>query len=600
MRSTQQQQALRTDFSRRLLIASIGMLVLLLLLCSRLIYLQWMQHKGLLLQSNHNRMDMVPELPIRGNIVDRKGRVLAKNKLSYRLSLIPERVEQLDATLHFLAKQLQWSPRRITLLHRRIQRSRSDRPVLLQDKLRWQQAAPIASHQHHWPGIQVTAASHRIYPYRALTSHVIGYLALANSNDLQHGYHSGESIGRSGMERVMEHQLRGKPGSRIEEIDSHGRRRRTLLRTPPTDGATVRLSLDIDLQQTAAHALGKRTGAVVVLDVHTGEVLTLLSQPGFDNNQFITGLSAAQWQQWLHDAHKPLLNRTIQAAYPPASTMKLVVALSGLEHDNPFVQSTDFCKGHIQLADRELRCWKTRGHGKINLTTAITRSCDVFFYHLGDSLGIDRMRESALEWGLAASTGIELSAEVHGHFPGEIPHGQRRHWYQGETMITAIGQGSVTTTPIQIARLAAAIANGGKILKTTLIADATPQVIRQANITKDKLRLVQYAMHLTTSALHGTARAAFSGALLSSAGKTGTAEVIHTQRDKHGKKIKKRVREQQRDHAWFMGYAPFEHPRIAIAVFVEHGGHGGHAAAPVARAIVDTFARNYHLTKDQP
>jgi len=584
---------LRDNFNHRMLLAGIAMFVLLLLLCTRLIYLQWMQHEGLLLQSNQNRMDMVPELPIRGNIIDRKGRILASNRLSYRLSLIPERVEHIDATLHFIAEQLQWSPQRTKRMRQRIRHRRADRPVLLQDKLRWQQAAPIASHQHHWPGIQVTAASYRVYPYAALTSHLIGYLAMASVDDLQRGYHSGESIGRSGMERTMEKRLRGLPGYRIEEVDSHGRRSRILLRSPPTDGKMVRLSIDIDLQQAAAKALGKRTGAVVVLDVQTGEVLTLLSQPGFDDNKFITGLTSNQWQQWLHDPDKPLLNRTIQAAYPPASTMKLITALSGLKYNIALTRSTDYCQGYIKLADRELRCWKRQGHGTINLTNAITQSCDVYFYHLGERLGMERMRKSALEWGLEQPTGIELANEVRGHFPGNTPRFSHRRWYQGETMITAIGQGSVTTTPIQMARLAAAIANGGKVRATTLFAGHQTKVLHQASISTHDLRLVQYAMHRVVTVWGGTARRAFTGALLSSAGKTGTAEVIHTARDKNGKKIKKHITRRQKDHAWFIGYAPFDKPRIAFAVLVEHGGHGGHAAAPVARAIVDTFARNY-------
>ncbi|MDQ6963408.1 MAG: penicillin-binding protein 2 [Mariprofundales bacterium] len=592
------QLQLRADFNRRVMIAGIGMLILLLLLCARLLYLQWMQHEGLLLQSNQNRMDMVPELPIRGNIVDRKGRIVAGNRLSYSLALIPERVEKMEMTLQFIARQLQWSPAQIRRIRNRIARSRPDRPVLLQDKLRWQQAAPIASRQHHWPGIQVTAASYRYYPYGALTAHLVGYLAMARSADLQSGYHSGESIGRSGMERTMEQQLRGVPGYRIEEVDSHGSRSRTLLRTPPVDGKSVRLSIDIDLQQAAATALGDRMGAVVVIDVHSGEVLTLLSQPGFDSNKFITGLTTKQWQLWLHDPHKPLLNRAIQAAYPPASTMKLITALSGLKYNRSLIRSTDLCRGYIELSDRKLRCWKKGGHGNINLTNAITESCDVYFYHLGEQLGMEKMRKSALEWGLAQPTGIELATEVRGHFPGVDASASRRRWYQGETMITAIGQGSVTTTPIQIARLAAAIANQGQVRTTTLIAGHHTSILYKPSITAHDLRLVQYAMHRVVTVWGGTARHAFAGALLSAAGKTGTAEVMHTARDRHGKRVNKQVGFYQRDHAWFMGYAPFETPRIAFAVLVEHGGHGGHAAAPVARAVVDAFARHYMAGKD--
>ncbi len=589
----EQQRRLREEFIRRVWIAGGAMALLLLLLCARLIYLQWMQHEGLLLESDHNRMDIVPELPVRGRILDRNGRILADNQLAYRLSLIPERAEDLDATIRFIADHMQWSSRRIAVLRRRITRSRPDRPVLLQDKLTWQQAAPIASRQHHWPGIQITASSLRTYPYGALTAHITGYIALAGPKDLDRGYHSGEYIGRSGMEYAEEERLRGKPGFRIEEVDAHGRRLRTLLRAPPKDGQHIHLSIDANLQRVAAKALGRRTGAVVVLDVRNGQILTLLSQPSYDPNLFITGLSSRQWQRWLHDPRKPLLNRTIQAAYPPASTMKLITALSGLRHDIPLIHDKDLCRGQIELADRTLRCWRKHGHGRVNLTRALTESCDIYFYHLGETLGIARMRETALTWGLEAHTGIELPAEAVGHFPGDSPRLIHRRWYQGETMITAIGQGRVTATPIQIARLAAAIANGGKLLRTTLLADSKPVTIRRIDVSAQSLQLVRYGMRRVVTSPRGTAHAAFLGALLPAAGKTGTAQVIHTRRDARGREIRKTLSEQQRDHAWFMGFAPYEKPRIALAVFVEHGGHGGRVAAPIARAIVDAFARSH-------
>ncbi|RMH50530.1 MAG: penicillin-binding protein 2 [Zetaproteobacteria bacterium] len=593
MKPPQEQRRLRKGFILRLWVAAGAMALLLLLLCGRLLYLQWMQHAGLLLESDRNRMDILPELPVRGRILDRNGVVLADNRPGYRLELIPERVERLDATLNYLAGALHWSERRLKRIRRRIARSRPDRPVLLQDKLSWPEAAPIASRQHHWPGIQVTASSLRVYPLGPLTAHAVGYLAVASAEDLRRGYHSGEYVGRSGVERTMEQRLRGKPGYRIEEVDAHGRRLRTLLRTPPQDGRDLRLSIDLRLQQTAAHALGGRTGAVVVLEVESGRLLVLLSKPGFDPNAFITGMTPTAWRRLRDDPRNPLLDRAIQAAYPPASTMKLITAISGLEHHIPLARATDQCSGHIELADRTLRCWKKSGHGTINLTRAIAESCDIYFYHLGEALGISRMRQTAQEWGLGAPTGVELPAEARGYFPGATPRMARRRWYQGETMITAIGQGRVTATPIQIARLAAAIANGGKLLRPTLLADSAPQIVRRIAIDPRHLRYVRRAMHRVVSAPHGTAHTAFLGARIVVAGKTGTAQVVHTRRDARGKPRRGTVRFAERDHAWFMGFAPFDAPRIAFAIFIEHGGHGGSAAAPVARAIVDRYFRDH-------
>ncbi|MDQ6951791.1 MAG: penicillin-binding protein 2 [Mariprofundales bacterium] len=578
-----------------MMVASGIMLLLLLVVTGRLVQLQWKQHEGLFLQAEENRMEMVPELPLRGEILDRHGVVLAQNRVSYRLSLIPERVEHLSATLDFLGAQLAWSTRQRQLIARRIRHHRPDRPVLLQDKLIWSRAAPIASRQYHWPGIEIEASSYRYYPFSKQTSHLIGYLALANRHDLHQGVHSGELVGRSGVERAFERQLHGTAGYRQEEVDARGRRVRILSREPSQVGKPVRLSIDIVLQQAASAALGSRTGAVAVLDVHSGEVLALLSKPGYNTNLFITGLEQARWNQWLADPSKPLLNRAIQAAYPPASTMKLITALAGFRFHAPLVHSTTVCKGFLTLADRKLRCWKHRGHGRIGITRAIIESCDVFFYRLGDQLGMAHLSVTARDWGLGERTGIELFGEVKGHIPGANPHHirEQRRWYRGEIMISAIGQGSVTTTPLQMARVAATIANGGKLLRLTLLANQPPQIERQIVVQGDTLQTIRQAMRHVVSSWSGTGHRALSQAKLATAGKTGTAQVVRTKRDAHGNKIKGRVMQRDRDHAWFMGYAPFQHPEIALAVFVEHGGHGGKVAGPIARAIIDAYAMEH-------
>ncbi|MDX8408856.1 MAG: penicillin-binding protein 2 [Mariprofundales bacterium] len=590
-----QQPLIRAQFDRRILVAVAVVLLLLFLLLTKLLQLQWMQHEGLLLQADQNRMEIVPELPVRGEITDRHGVLLAQNRVSYRISLISERVDDLAATLNFLSLQLGWSAHQRQRIERRIHHQRPDRPVLLQDKLSWQKAAPIASRQHHWPGIEIAASSHRYYPFAKQTSHLIGYLALVNASDLQRGYHSGELVGRSGAEHAFEQILHGKLGYRVEEVDARGRRVRTLRRQPSQGGGALRLSIDITLQQAAAQALGARTGAVVAMDVYSGEVLTLLSNPGFDTNLFITGLEQARWQQWLSDPHKPLVNRAIQAAYPPASTVKVVTALAGFRYHAPLIHGTTQCKGFIELADRKLRCWKHRGHGRINVTAAITQSCDVYFYQLGDQLGMAHLGAEFRLWGLGEATGIELPVEVKGRVPASNPRHERnrRHWYRGETMIAAIGQGGVSVTPLQMARLVAAIANGGSVLKPTLRSDQAPVVMRKVAVDAKALQVVQYGMRRVVTEWSGTAHRPLGQALLTVAGKTGTAQVVRTARDAQGNKLNEVVKEQQRDHAWFMGYAPYKHPAIAVAVFVEHGGHGGHAAGPIARAVIDAFAREH-------
>jgi len=581
----------RNRFERRLLFLRVIGVLLLIVLAGRLVDLQWVQYEGLFLQAEQNRMNVVPILPTRGEIVDRNGHGLAVNRISWQLTLIPERVEHLDSLLAELQQTLHWGAARVTRILTRIRHARADRPVLLADKLTWNQAAPIAARLYTLPGVDVRAGTHRFYPYGELTSHLIGYLSLAGPRDLRSGILSTEKVGRSGVEHLFEAHLHGKPGAQYEEVDAHGRRINIFKRKPPTMGNPLRLSLDIGLQQAAAKALGKRTGAAVVLDVRTGAVLALLSQPGFAPNRFITGLEAEQWKAWVDDRQHPLLNRALQAAYPPASTFKLLVALAGLQHHAPLALGSTQCPGYLQLADRKLRCWKKRGHKHVDLHKAIVQSCDVYFYKLGDQLGMKSIRDEAELWGFGQHTGIRLTPEASGVIPGEVwrQGGRTRRWFRGETMITAIGQGAVDVTPLQLARFVAAIANGGKLLIPHLQADLPPEVARVIDIKPQYLDIVRKAMRGVVSERHGTAHTYLYALPWQVAGKTGTAQVIaEAQDDKRLPVSQQQYR--HKDHAWFMGYAPYENPRIAFAVFVEHGGHGGSAAAPVAAAIVRAIA----------
>jgi len=582
---------IRNGFERRLLFLRIMGVVLILLLTGRLINLQWLQYEGFFLQAEQNRINVIPVLPTRGEITDRNGKGLAVNRISWRITLIPERAAHIDALLRKLQRMLHWGSKRMKRLRFRFRQARVDRPVLIADKLAWKQAAPIAARLYMLPGINVQAETHRFYPYGSLTSHLIGYLSLANPRDVRTGFLPTEKVGRSGVEHSFETLLHGRPGAQYEEVDVHGRRISVFRRKPPVMGDPLRLSLDVNLQRIAARALGKRTGAVVVLDAHTGEVLVLLSQPGFAPNRFITGLEAEQWQSWVNDKQHPLLNRTLQAAYPPASTFKLLTALAGLQHHAPLATGATQCPGYLELADRKLRCWKKRGHKHVDLHKALVQSCDVYFYHLGDQLGMKAIRDEAELWGFGQLTGIRLMPEASGVIPDAVRRrgGRTRKWFRGETMITAIGQGAVNVTPLQMARFAAAIANGGKLLVPHLQAGQPPDVSRIIDIKPGYLDVIRKAMRGVVSERHGTAHTYLSRLSWQVAGKTGTAQVIaKAQDDAHPSPGTLQYR--YKDHAWFMGFAPYNHPRIAFAVFVEHGGHGGHAAAPVAAAIVRAVA----------
>ena len=590
----------RQRFDVRMLFFYASVPALLGMLLFHIMQMQWFEHEKYALQANQNRLNIVPVLPVRGEIIDANGKGLAINRIAYRVLLIPERVADLNATLNTLAEMLVWSPAKLTLIRKRIQRARRpDRPVLLDDKLQWPNVAPLAARLHHLPGVDVEAGSYRQYPYAELTSHLIGYLSLARKKDLDAGYLPTEFIGRTGVEKSFEAKLHGQPGHQQEEVDARGRRVAVVKRTPPVMGDRIQLALDIDVQKAAANALGERTGAVVVMDVKTGGIIAMLSKPGYNTNRFITGLESEQWNAWLNNPEKPLLNRATQAAYPPASTFKLVTALGALKNGIPLANGSTFCPGYLELADRKLHCWKHIGHGKVTLNSALVQSCDVYFYQLGDRLGMMAISDAAHEWGLGDKTQIDLSPEARGIIPTHEPymmatfkssHTKRKKWFRGETMITAIGQGLLTVTPLQMARLAAAIANGGRVLKPQLLADSQAEVLHQVDIKPAQLQKVQQAMRGVVLNPHGTAHRVLSKAPWAVAGKTGTAQVVKILRNEKKGLSKDELLRRHRDHAWFMGYAPYDNPKIAIAVFVEHGGHGGSSAGPVAAAIIETMA----------
>ncbi|MDX8411203.1 MAG: penicillin-binding protein 2 [Mariprofundaceae bacterium] len=580
----------RHRYDRRLLVFGLAASIVFVALFLKLAELQWRKHEQMQLQAEQNRISIVPILPVRGEILDRYGRGLAVNHVSYHVQIIPDRVQDMELTLLLLAYLLDWDEKQQEQVEARLAKSRSDRPVWIADQLQWAAVAPLAARLHRFPGVDVLAGTHRHYPYGELTAHLIGYLAMANSEDVASGFLPMEKVGRSGAERAFENLLHGRLGYQQEEVDALGHRVGIDKHTPPEMGESIRLSIDIDLQQAASSALGDRSGAVVVLDINTGEVLTLLSKPGFDTNQFIAGLEIEQWQAWLQDTRHPLIDRSFQAAYPPASTFKLLTTLAGLDHALPMIDERVYCSGHLELADRNLRCWKEEGHGYVNLRQAIAQSCDVYFYQLGDKLGIDRLQATAKKWGFGAPTGFILAGEKQGVVPG--PKWKRYQglgrWTRGETMITAIGQGAMNATPLQLARFAAAIANGGKLLVPQLEADNPPLVERVIDVDQQHLERLRQAMRSVVSSPRGTAHYRLSEAPWKIAGKTGTAQVIAMAAD--GDDDEKLLLDRHKDHAWFMGYAPFDNPRIAFAVFVEHGGHGSSAAAPVARAVVKAMA----------
>jgi len=578
---------IRRRYDLRIYLFIVVVFSLLLLLLGRMVQLQWIQYKKHFTQSEDNRIHISPVYPTRGVMLDRNGLGLAVNEVSYKVTLIPERVENLDETLAALQTLMGWDDQKISKLKKQIKKTRADRASLLMDQLPWEAVAPLAARLHHFSGVDVVAGTHRYYPDAEQTSHVVGYLSLVRDVDIKEGYLHMEYVGRSGLERILESRLHGELGYKHEEVDAKGRRVALLKTVAPKMGENVQLSIDAALQKIASKALGKRTGAVVVMDVHTGEVLVLLSKPGYDTNKFITGLDTVQWNEWLNNIEKPLLNRVTQAAYPPGSTIKMATSFAGLAKGVALANGSTQCEGYVELADRKIRCWKKEGHGKVDLHDALVHSCDVFYYELGDALGMGALSSEARRWGFGEKTGINLPPESRGILPKERPSERRKKWYRGETMITAIGQGEITVTPLQMARFAAAIANGGLILRPLLEKGEPTDVVKKLDVPEEHLQKIKQGMRDVVASQTGTAYYALSRAHWTVAGKTGTAQVVMMADDEE--RTFSDARKHQ-DHAWFMGYAPFEKPEIAFAVFVEHGGHGGSSAAPVARAVVDAWA----------
>jgi len=393
-------------------------------------------------------------------------------------------------------------------------------------------------------------------------------------------------VGQRGIEKIYDKLLRGKAGRRIVEIDATGRVVKIVGIQRPVKGEDVTLSLDISIQKEAEKSLEGRTGAVVVLDPSTGEVLAMANAPSFNPNLFARGISYMEWKRLINDPDRPLLNRAIQSIYPPGSTFKIISALAGLE-EGVINRGTEFiCNGFTEMGGRKFRCWKKEGHGRIDLYRAITESCDVYFYEIGKRLGIDKLSKYAKMYGLGEPSGIELDGERRGIVPstGWKLKNLHERWYGGETLNTVIGQGYLSATPLQMARLVAAVVNGGRLFKVHLLKNppSPVEIERMIEIGHMNESLLKKALIGVVEDAHGTGRKAYSG-LVRIGGKTGTTQVVK-KRDDRGITSKK-----YRDHAWFVAFAPEDEPEVVVSVFVEHGGQGSIAAAPIAKRVIEAF-----------
>lgn len=598
-------------FRLRLLLSLGFVVALLAVLMGRFFYLQVLRQSHFQTMAENNRIALVPIPPNRGQILDRNGVVLASNYSGYTLEIDPKKVTDLEGTIGELAKLVTITPKDRRIFKKLLAESHNYASLPIRSRLSDEEAARFAAQQYRFPGVQVKARLFREYPFRETASHLIGYIGRINEQDMQDladndedgNYRGSDYIGKAGIEQRYEEELHGTTGFEQVEVDAGGQGLRTLSRTAPKSGENLVLTLDAKLQEVAEQAFGEYRGALVAIDPSNGEVLAFVSKPGYDPNLFIDGIDSETWDALSNSPDVPLNNRILRGQYPAGSTIKPFMALAGLHYNVRDPEMTIHDPGYFMLAGNthHYRDWKAGGHGSVNMFKAIQVSCDTYFYGLATELGINRMHDYLSTFGFGKKTDIDLDGELPGLMPSEQWKLARYHekWFGGDTVSAGIGQGYVLVTPMQLAYAVATLANNGigyrpHLLRGLESTGQPEQPVLQPppvdlHLDPEDLDLVKRAM-LAVTQPGGTAAWAGAGAQYEIAGKTGTAQVIAIKQNE--KYVASQVAERNRDHAWFIAFAPADKPRIALAVLVENGGHGGVTAAPIARKVFDYYLLN--------
>ena len=591
---------------RRFVIATFIVAGVFCVLALRLWFLQILSTDHYRSLSERNRVRYVAIQAPRGAIFDRHGTLLVDNRPAFTLSALRQEIGDRDQLFPRLAALLQIDADR---LEERWQQGRGlprYRPVPLAEDVGRQAMELVQENSIDLPGLLVEVKPFRAYPFGEMAAHLLGYLGEVTEDELSQpgfaAYRSGDMVGKTALERTYEHRLQGQKGQKRIEVNVRGRELRQVTTRSPLPGDQLYLTIDQSLQQVAEDALADQAGAVVALDVNNGEVLAMVSRPSFDPAWFARGITSEEWQNLSNHPQHPMNNKALRGQYPPGSTFKMPVALAALEAGVATPATKIQCNGSMKLSrSYAFRCWKKEGHGLVDLHKAIKESCDVWFYRVGLETGIDRIADAATRLGLGAVTGFPLGAERPGLIPTRAWKKQRfgTSWYDGETVITSIGQGFVLTTPIQLANMAAAIANGGTVWRPQVVRKIVdleghtetifePETLHESAWPPQHLAPVRKAMEAVVNDVGGTAwRSRLDNVRY--AGKTGTAQVVRKKEDEEELESDEEIPYRFRDHALFVSYAPVDNPQIAVAVVIEHGGHGSSAAAPVARAIYEAY-----------
>lgn len=590
------------DIQRRLPFFAAFITLFILVLFVRLWYLQVVRGDYYYDLAENNHIRTIKIQPPRGAIYDRKGRPIVENLLVFDISIVPEDTPDLNAVLKRLAPLIKMDPDdAMAAINDAAPIRLKYEPVKIKEEASWEDVAKVEARQDDLPGVIVEPVHKRYYPYAGLGSHQLGYIGKASPAQIKKGQADiSLLIGQGGIEKVQDRLLKGRPGRRMVQVNASGMKVNDLGVEDPTPGSDLYLTIDLDVQRAAEEALGSRSGAVVAMDPNNGRLLAMASHPNFDPNLFPRGISSKDWERLMKDPSHPLYNRAIQSVYPPGSVFKIIVSLAGL--DTGVIRPNDevTCSGFIRYGRQTFRCWKREGHGRLSFHRGLVESCDVYFYRMGEKIGFDRIALYAQKMGLGAPTGVKLLDEKPGFIPTAAWKQQKFGvpWYPGDTYINSIGQGFVLVSPIQACQMIAAVANGGMFYTPQLVLKARNRVtggvtIYSAEKKKDlravidpkALEEVRKALIGVVSEQGGTGHAAGT-AIAAVAGKTGTAQVVAQKGP--GRKLAAHLE----DHAWFVAYAPADNPKIAVAVLVENGGHGGGAAAPVARRVIEEYLKN--------
>ncbi len=581
---------------RRSLIMALIKFLLLMVIIARLYYLQVYQADRYKTLADENRISTRLLVPPRGIIFDRNGVTIASNQQNFQALIVAEQAPNVQETLDAFKKIMPLSEAEEERIKKDLKRNRSFVPIKIRDNLSWEEVSRIQLNAPDLPGIVIDEGLTRYYPFGAGMAHILGHVSSVSDKDVKDDpllEVPGFKIGKSGIEKYLEKALRGESGNLKLEVNAYGRIMKEIERVDGIPGKDVQLTIDSRLQQKAFELFGEESGAAVLLDVHTGEILAFVSAPSFDPNMMTQGLSTEDWNALLHNERNPLTDKAISGQYSPGSTFKMIVALAALEAGVIKPETRTYCAGKMFLGNHAFHCWKKEGHGHLNVVEALQHSCDIFFYETAQKLGIEKIADMARRFGLGSKINIGLENEKAGLIPDKEWKLRRfgEPWQQGESLISGIGQGYILTTPLQLATMTARLVNGGYEIKPTFlkVSDGEKSKIRKIDVSPTNLELIKEGMYAVVNKPGGTAwRSQFDYHGQRMGGKTGTTQVrrITMKERREGIKKESELPWRLRNHALFVGYAPHDNPKYAVAVLVEHGGGGSSVAAPLAGKIL--------------